>query len=126
MWEISSGQPPFINYKYEDYDLATNIINGMRPKIVPGTPEKYKSLMEQCWDADPSKRPDIRTFWSKMDEINLYYQNMSNELFQSIIKDNLEINKDNNLETNHTSSRLFTSKIHRFEIYLNQKMRQKV
>src|SRR5437016_14644916 len=37
MWEISSGQPPFNNYKH-DYYLATNIINGMRPKVVSGTP----------------------------------------------------------------------------------------
>ena len=54
MWEISSGQPPFINYE-NDYDLVTRIINGMRPKIVPGTPLEYKKLMEQCWNADPTK-----------------------------------------------------------------------
>ena len=34
MWEISSGQPPFSNYEH-DYYLAINIINGIRPKIVP-------------------------------------------------------------------------------------------
>src|SRR5687767_9553920 len=28
MWEISSGQPPFINYKH-DYYLAINIVNGI-------------------------------------------------------------------------------------------------
>ena len=27
MWEISSGQPPFINYEH-DYDLAMKIVNG--------------------------------------------------------------------------------------------------
>ena len=32
MWEISSGQPPFINYEH-NYDLAMKIVNGMRPKI---------------------------------------------------------------------------------------------
>src|SRR5437016_11921505 len=37
MWEISSGQPPFSNY-YHDYDLAIKIVNGMRPKVVIGTP----------------------------------------------------------------------------------------
>src|SRR5204863_2581735 len=37
MWEISSGQPPFMNYEH-NYDLAMNIINGMRPKILPGIP----------------------------------------------------------------------------------------
>ncbi|RGB41338.1 kinase-like domain-containing protein, partial [Rhizophagus diaphanus] len=60
MWEISSGQPPFINHEH-NYYLAMNIINGIRPRIVPGTPLKYKKLMKQCWDADPSKRPDIYT-----------------------------------------------------------------
>ena len=33
MWEISSGQPPFINHEH-DCNLAINIINGIRPKIV--------------------------------------------------------------------------------------------
>ena len=51
MWEISSGQPPFINYEH-DIDLAINIVNGIIPKIVPGTPLEYKNLMKQCWDAD--------------------------------------------------------------------------
>ncbi|EXX50228.1 Cdc15p [Rhizophagus irregularis DAOM 197198w] len=56
MWEISSGQPPFINYEHEN-DIVMNIINGIRPKIVPGTPLEYKNLMKECWDADPLKRP---------------------------------------------------------------------
>ncbi|POG60725.1 kinase-like domain-containing protein [Rhizophagus irregularis DAOM 181602=DAOM 197198] len=84
MWEISSGQPPFINYEH-DYDLAMNIINGIRPKIVPGTPLEYKNLMVQCWDADPLKRPDIYTFEKKMERITLDYQNMSDKSFQSEI-----------------------------------------
>ncbi|CAB4433278.1 unnamed protein product [Rhizophagus irregularis] len=33
MWEISSGQPPFINHEH-DCNLVMNIINGIRPKIV--------------------------------------------------------------------------------------------
>src|SRR5947207_4501149 len=43
MWEVSSGQPPFINYE-NDYDLVMKIINGMRPKIVPETPLEYKEI----------------------------------------------------------------------------------
>src|SRR3954447_1003632 len=50
MWEISSGYSPFIDYKHDDYNLAMDIINGMRPKIVPGTPLEYKNLMKECWD----------------------------------------------------------------------------
>src|ERR1700722_17341821 len=74
MWKISSGQPPFINYGH-NYDLAINIINGIRPKIVSGTPLEYKNLMKQCWNADPLKRPDIETLVDKINKLNLYYQN---------------------------------------------------
>ncbi|GES90140.1 kinase-like domain-containing protein [Rhizophagus clarus] len=70
MWEISSGQPPFANYE-DNYDFAMDIVNGMRPKITSDTPPKYKELMEQCWDADPRKRPDITTVKNKIKEINI-------------------------------------------------------
>ncbi|PKC58336.1 kinase-like protein [Rhizophagus irregularis] len=109
MWEISSGQPPFINYEHEN-DIVMNIINGIRPKIVPGTPLEYKNLMKECWDADPLKRPDAYALMKKKEKINLDYQNMSDELFKSEM-DNLEMNK---VEENYMSSRLFTSKIHNF------------
>ncbi|PKY34463.1 hypothetical protein RhiirB3_420869, partial [Rhizophagus irregularis] len=67
--------------------------------------------MKECWDADPLKRPDIYALRGRIKRINLYYQNMSDELFKSEM-DNLEMNK---VEENYTSSRLFTSKIHNFE-----------
>ncbi|EXX72040.1 Skm1p [Rhizophagus irregularis DAOM 197198w] len=107
MWEISFGQPPFMNYEH-DYILAIDIIDGIRPKIVSEIPSKYKSLMEQCWDANPLKRPDTRTLHKKINEIKSYYQNNSNELPQLITK----LDKKT---SNILSSKLFTSKIHKFE-----------
>ncbi|RGB40423.1 kinase-like domain-containing protein, partial [Rhizophagus diaphanus] len=59
MWEISSGKPPFYFNRHKNYDLAMNIVNGMRPKIPSDTPLEYKNLMIQCWDADPVKRPNV-------------------------------------------------------------------
>ncbi|GBB84866.1 hypothetical protein RclHR1_11440005 [Rhizophagus clarus] len=108
MWEISSGQPPFNKYEH-DYYLATNIVNGIGPKIVSGTPLGYKNLMKQCWDADPLERPDIKTLRNKISEINASYQNIPIEL------DVDSILETSDSETNYTSSRLFTSKIHQFE-----------
>ncbi|POG72957.1 kinase-like domain-containing protein [Rhizophagus irregularis DAOM 181602=DAOM 197198] len=108
MWEVSSGQPPFINYEH-DYDLAMNIINGIRPRIVSGTPLEYKNLIVQCWDADPSKRLNISELLRKIREIDLSYQNMPNESFQTNITNNLESGFTN------TYNKLFTSKIHQFE-----------
>ncbi|EXX67579.1 hypothetical protein RirG_113080 [Rhizophagus irregularis DAOM 197198w] len=79
MWEISSGRPPFTNCEH-NYSLAMDIVNGMRPKIISGTPLKYKRLMEQCWDADPAKRPSIRTIGNMIKEINrLCYRNVPND-----------------------------------------------
>src|SRR5438046_2861793 len=109
MWEISSGQLPFNNYEH-DYYLAMNIINGIRPRIVSGTPLEYKNLMKQCWDADPLKRLDTYTLWKKISEINRLYQDKLNEPTQSEANDNL--NKKSTNYTNYTSSILFTSKVH--------------
>jgi len=106
MWEISSGYPPFINYEY-NCNLAINIINGIRPKIVSEIPLEYKSLMEQCWNANPSERPDINTLRNRIREIKSYYQKNPNKLPQPKAKTNEEIS--------YISSKLFTSKIHQFE-----------
>ncbi|POG71664.1 kinase-like domain-containing protein [Rhizophagus irregularis DAOM 181602=DAOM 197198] len=108
MWEISSGQAPIINFKH-DYNLVMNIVNGMRPKVIPGTPIEYKNLMKQCWDADPLERPDINALWKKINDLSLFYQSKPNELIQN---SSLEID---NLETVTTSKLLFTSKVHQFE-----------
>ncbi|PKC58633.1 kinase-like protein [Rhizophagus irregularis] len=113
MWEISSGQPPF-NYYENDYKLALNIINGMRPKVISGTPLKYENLMKQCWDADPSNRPDIDTLCNRMHQLLQFYQNISNEILQQETNNNLE-KLINNSMSKHISSKLFTSKIHQFK-----------
>jgi len=113
MWEISSGQPPFANFEYSDYDLAMNIINGMRPKIVSGIPLEYKELMQQCWDADPEKRPDINAVYNKIFYMNKYYhQNESEQQTNNTII---------NLQSNSNSSSSISlvkkfSKLHIFEI----------
>ena len=115
MWEISSGQSPFNNYEH-DYYLAINIINGMRPTIVSGTPLEYESLMEQCWDADPLKRPDIKTLLKKIREINLSYQIKNEEQITSNIS-NLQPNKNLSVSSDSINSlvRNFSSKIYNFK-----------
>ncbi|GES90145.1 kinase-like domain-containing protein [Rhizophagus clarus] len=124
MWEISSGQRPFANYENE-YNLAMDIVNGNRPKIVSGTPSKYKELMKQCWDADPTKRPDINAVWDKIREINnLYYQDTlnNNSVFKRFLrlfkKTNNNLNKLSDFEIMsyyYASSKLSTSKIYQFD-----------
>ncbi|GBC12465.2 kinase-like domain-containing protein [Rhizophagus irregularis DAOM 181602=DAOM 197198] len=72
--------------------------------------------MKQCWDADPSNRPDIYTLTDGIYEILQFYQNISNEILQQESNNNLERNKlINNTMSKHISSKLFTSKIHQFK-----------
>ncbi|RIA85455.1 kinase-like domain-containing protein [Glomus cerebriforme] len=103
MWEISSGQPPFVEYEH-DYYLAMNIINGIRPRVLPGTPSEYESLMKQCWDADPLKRPSTELLFDRINRINLSYQKMPHE---SNTTKNLKI-------TTCTNSTDKLSKFHQF------------
>jgi serine/threonine protein kinase len=114
MWEISSGQPPFF-YKH-DYDLAIKIINGMRPRIIPGTPLEYRELMEQCWDADPTKRPDIDTL---LDEINNIYRSyLQNENVEQWTNNITNINSGYSMSSTsiiNSFFRNFSSKIYYFE-----------
>ena len=65
---------PFANCE-NDYDLALNIAEGTRPKIVSGTPSQYNKLMRRCWDADPKKRPRIKSFKKKIINISKLCQN---------------------------------------------------
>src|SRR3954466_7453736 len=108
MWEISSGLPPFV-YKHH-YDLAIKIINGMRPRVMPGTPLKYKELMEQCWDADPTKRPDIYTLYDQINEINrLNYQNENDVQWTNNIinTDNLQLSTNVSISSTNSINSFF-------------------
>ncbi|CAI2196028.1 2540_t:CDS:2, partial [Funneliformis geosporum] len=42
--KVSSGRPPFAHFDH-DYNLAMNLIKGMRPPIVLETPIEYKNIM---------------------------------------------------------------------------------
>ncbi|CAG8600341.1 7093_t:CDS:2 [Gigaspora margarita] len=59
MWQLTSRNVPFSDREY-DIELSREICyNGLRPQIIPGTPDSYKDMINRCWDADPLKRPDV-------------------------------------------------------------------
>ncbi|CAG8479693.1 11226_t:CDS:2 [Rhizophagus irregularis] len=75
MWEVSSGNRP-----YDDYngaDLSEDITkNNLRPEIMQGTPQRYSKIMRECWDDNPSKRPDIKSIQDEIKSIlSDYYKN---------------------------------------------------
>ncbi|RGB29973.1 kinase-like domain-containing protein [Rhizophagus diaphanus] len=56
MWEITTSDKPFYDRSH-DNRLAIEICSGLRPKLMPGTPECYAQVMQKCWNADPLSRP---------------------------------------------------------------------
>lgn len=55
VYELYSIEPPFKNCTFEE--LCINIANGVKPEFDISFPEEYKSLIINCLDYDPLKRP---------------------------------------------------------------------
>lgn len=56
LWEVSSGKKP-CNECTKSHEIVIYRMKGFRDNPVPGVPEEYVKLYEQCWDEDPEKRP---------------------------------------------------------------------
>lgn len=57
LWELSSEKEPFAGEK--DFQVVLRISQGIREKMVEGTPESYFKLYTECWNQDPEERPKI-------------------------------------------------------------------
>jgi len=77
MYEVLSGKPPFVEREY-DANLVVAVCNsGQRPVIPEDAPSPYVDLMKQCWDSDPTRRPDAKCLTR---HFNAWFQSlMSNE-----------------------------------------------
>ena len=78
LWELFTCLFPFdeflsLNSKYASVDARGDlqfklndikkaiVDESLRPAIPDHIPEKFKELIEICWQRDPSSRPDFRT-----------------------------------------------------------------
>jgi len=57
-FEILTGRIPFRDNK-TFRDIQRRIMKGLRPTLPTSLPPKLVSLIEKCWDGDPSQRPDF-------------------------------------------------------------------
>ncbi|GBB85869.1 hypothetical protein RclHR1_12310002 [Rhizophagus clarus] len=95
MWEFSSQQPPFGKIAH-DYLLEIEICKEhRRPTIVSATPQCWIDLMQQCWDANPGKRPTAMQVFQKLDK---WYRDFENNIWSDDINNLLCVmKKDINL-----------------------------
>ncbi|GES77932.1 kinase-like domain-containing protein [Rhizophagus clarus] len=85
MWELTSNKPPFSNNQQHDIYLAFAILDGLRPEIIEGTPDFYADIMKQCWNSDPSKRPDASLLPELFEEMMKLCKMFDDDTFSSNI-----------------------------------------
>ncbi|RGB39577.1 kinase-like domain-containing protein [Rhizophagus diaphanus] len=90
-YEICTGFPPYHNVAHDEF-LALRICHGLRPKSNYKIPQLIFDIINQCWDADPSKRPkanDLVKFFT-----DLWTNNCNKDsIISKQIKEADEINK---------------------------------
>eukprot|EP01026_Neomeris_dumetosa_P000547 TRINITY_DN1013_c0_g1_i11.p1 TRINITY_DN1013_c0_g1~~TRINITY_DN1013_c0_g1_i11.p1 ORF type:complete len:578 (+),score=62.36 TRINITY_DN1013_c0_g1_i11:124-1857(+) len=70
MWEMYTGLRPWEGYL--ECQIAYQVMQGERPPIPDECPDDIRDMMTQCWDSDPSIRPnasDIYKWCKRMIQI---------------------------------------------------------
>ncbi|CAI2161806.1 15624_t:CDS:2 [Funneliformis geosporum] len=65
---IRESKSIYVDEPY-DFDLITNIVEGLREKLIPGTPEDYVKVYTKCWDFEPDKRPTMKQLVDELKRI---------------------------------------------------------
>ncbi|CAB4405437.1 unnamed protein product [Rhizophagus irregularis] len=84
MWMLSAGVRPYCDRPH-DKQLVQEICSGLRPSNIDGTPPVYASLMLQCLDANPLKRPTVSQI---CEYLGNWTSNLSNQFEEEYV--NLE------------------------------------
>eukprot|EP01018_Ginkgo_biloba_P031560 Gb_39555 [translate_table: standard] len=58
MWELLTGEEPYANMHYGAI-IGGIVNNTLRPPVPNWCDPAWRSLMEQCWSADPAARPSF-------------------------------------------------------------------
>ncbi|GLJ52258.1 hypothetical protein SUGI_1111770 [Cryptomeria japonica] len=58
MWELLTGEEPYANMHYGAI-IGGIVSNTLRPHVPNWCDPAWRSLMEQCWSADPNGRPSF-------------------------------------------------------------------
>ena len=97
-YEVCTGLPPYYDISHDEF-LAFKICNGLRPKSNYKVPQLILDIIQQCWDADPSKRPEAKKLYKLF--MDLYkksnkddkYSYKEDDIINKQIKEADEFNK---------------------------------
>lgn len=71
------------NLKYDFQVLIQTAKNGLRPTIHPSNPSPFTKLMQQCWEADPEKRPSFEAVLESLKQIKKLFDDEQQRKKQS-------------------------------------------
>ncbi|XP_076905179.1 serine/threonine-protein kinase 52-like [Bidens hawaiensis] len=66
LWEIYCCD---VAYTYDLENILANIYKDIRPTIPVNCPRSLAQLIEQCWDTDPKKRPEMKDVVVELEDI---------------------------------------------------------
>ncbi|GBC37991.2 kinase-like domain-containing protein [Rhizophagus irregularis DAOM 181602=DAOM 197198] len=119
-YEICTGFPPYYDIAHDEF-LAMKICNGLRPKSNYRIPQLIFDIINQCWDADPLKRPNainlfglIGGLWSDKKDVNSVISGQAKEaddINKNLSFSSLLISSDNSIPYTTHPQAVYTSKL---------------
>ena len=88
--ELCTGLPPYHDIAHDEF-LAIRICQGLRPNSNYKIPQLILDIIQQCWDADPLKRPNANKLYVLF--YDLLASSNINHMINQQIRDADKINK---------------------------------
>jgi len=68
LWQMVTGETPFDGMNKATY-IERVVMGGLRPSIPREVPKDLATLMQQCWDEDPKRRPSCTAILDVLEDI---------------------------------------------------------
>src|SRR5438045_957580 len=107
-FEVCTGLPPYHDISHNEL-LTIRICQGLRPESNYKIPQLILDIINQCWDADPLKRPkaeELKKLFNNLHEKTKYYHSAydKNGVINKQIEEADKINKQLSSSTTSSSS----------------------
>ncbi|POG78613.1 kinase-like domain-containing protein [Rhizophagus irregularis DAOM 181602=DAOM 197198] len=96
-YEFCTGLPPYYDIPHDEF-LAMKICQGLRPNSNYKIPQLIVDIINQCWDADPLKRPNAYELRESIDNLyNDIHHKKVDSVIHGQVKEADEVNKKTSL-----------------------------